>query len=152
MGASLNGGGRRAGGRRHRAMSDINVTPLVDVMLVLLIIFMVTAPMITAGVPLDLPKTKAGPMKGDDKPLSISVKADGTLWLQETEIQLAEIGPRLQAILAQKPDNKVFVRADQGINYGRVAEVMGELQAAGITKIGLQSTQAPQAAPAKGSR
>ena len=95
-------------------MSDINVTPMVDVMLVLLVIFMITAPLMTAGVPLELPKTKAGQIKGDDKPLTVSIKADGSLWLQETPVQMEELAPRLQAITSAKPDTVIFVRGRCG--------------------------------------
>lgn len=130
-------------------MSDINITPMVDVMLVLLVIFMVTAPLLTAGVPLDLPKTDAAPMKGDDKPLSVSIKADGSLWLQETSLTLEELAPRLRAITAQKPDTVIFVRGDAGVNYGRIAEVLSNLSMAGFPKLSLVTQPAPQpAAPA----
>lgn len=130
-------------------MSDINITPMVDVMLVLLVIFMVTAPLLTAGVPLDLPKTDAAPMKGDDKPLSVSIKADGSLWLQETPLTLEELAPRLRAITAQKPDTVIFVRGDAGVNYGRIAEVLSNLSMAGFPKLSLVTQPAPQpAAPA----
>lgn len=130
-------------------MSDINITPMVDVMLVLLVIFMVTAPLLTAGVPLDLPKTDAAPMKGDDKPLSVSVKADGSLWLQEDSLTLEELAPRLRAITAQKPDTVIFVRGDAGVNYGRIAEVLSNLSMAGFPKLSLVTQPAPQpAAPA----
>ncbi len=146
MGMSVGNGGRRPPGRRHRPMSEINVTPMVDVMLVLLVIFMVTAPLLTAGVPVDLPKTQAQPLKGDDSPLSVSVKSDGTIWLQETEVTVEELAPRLQAITAQKPDTRIFVRGDAAANYGRVAEVMTALQNGGFTRVGLV-TEAPAGTP-----
>src|ERR1700749_2600309 len=104
---------RRTGRRgRARPMAEINVTPMVDVMLVLLVIFMVTAPLLTVGVPVDLPKTKAAAMNNDDKPLVVSVKKDGTIFLQDTQIDMESLGPRLQAIIGSKPDTTVYVRAD----------------------------------------
>ncbi len=146
MGASLGGGGRRSQRRNFRPMADINVTPMVDVMLVLLVIFMVTAPLLTAGVPVDLPKTNAGQLKGDDQPIAVSVDAKGRIFLQETEVQLDELAPRLRAITAAKPDNRIFVRGDSAINYGRVMEVMGQLNAAGFPHVALVTQQAAQPA------
>ncbi len=136
MGASI---GVRKGGhsRRFRPVAEINVTPMVDVMLVLLVIFMVTAPLLTAGVQVDLPKTNAAPLKGDDQPLSVTVDAHGKIWIQETEVQLDELAPRLQAITSQKPETRIFVRGDKTIDYGRVMEVMGVLGAAGFPKVAL---------------
>jgi len=136
MGASI---GPRKGGhsRRFRPVAEINVTPMVDVMLVLLVIFMVTAPLLTAGVQVDLPKTDSAPLKGDDQPLSVTVDAHGKIWIQETEVQLDELAPRLQAITSQKPDTRIFVRGDKTIDYGRVMEVMGVLGAAGFAKVAL---------------
>ncbi len=152
MGMSLGGGGRRGHSRRFRPVSDINVTPMVDVMLVLLVIFMVTAPLLTAGVPLELPKTKAQPLKGDDKPLAISIKSDGTVWLQETQVQVEELSPRLMAITANKPDTRIFVRSDKTVDYGRFAEVMGALQAGGFTKVGLVTESASSTPERKAGR
>jgi len=138
MGASLGGGrGGRGHRRAFRPMADINVTPMVDVMLVLLVIFMVTAPLLTAGVPLELPKTNAGQLKGDDQPISVSIKTDGTVWLQETKVEIEELAPRLKAITAQKPDTTIFVRGDSGVNYGRMAEVLSTLSSSGFTKLSL---------------
>ena len=132
-------------------MADINVTPMVDVMLVLLVIFMVTAPLMTSGVPVELPKTSSGQLKGDDQPIAVSIKADGTVWLQETKVEVDELGPRLKAIMANKPDNRIFVRGDAGINYGRVMEVMGQLSAAGIPHVALLTAPAPEAGGHKGA-
>jgi biopolymer transport protein TolR len=138
MGAQLQGGGGRRGHRRSfRPMSDINVTPMVDVMLVLLVIFMVTAPLLTVGVQVDLPKTTAAPLKGDDEPLAVSIDAKGGIWLQETKIELDALVPRLQAISRAKAEQRIFVRGDKGIAYGRVMEVMGVINAAGFTKVAL---------------
>jgi biopolymer transport protein TolR len=137
--------------RKYSPMAEINVTPMVDVMLVLLVIFMVTAPLLTVGVPVDLPKTKAAAMNNDDKPLVVSVKKDGSIFLQDTEIDMDSLGPRLAAIIANKADTTVYVRADKDINYGVFAEVLGELQANGITKIGLVNDSKDTAAPAGAS-
>ncbi|MDR3437957.1 protein TolR [Telmatospirillum sp.] len=151
MAIATGGGGRRGGRRRFRPMADINVTPMVDVMLVLLVIFMITAPLLTAGVPVDLPKTNAGQMKGDDQPISVTVDSKGRIFLQETEVQLDELAARLRAITNAKPDNRIFVRGDSGINYGRVMEVMGQLSAAGFPHVALV-TQPAAELPRKGAR
>ena len=135
------GAGHKARGyaarRKFALMAEINVTPMVDVMLVLLVIFMVTAPLLTVGVPVELPKTKAEAMTDPEEPLVITVKKDGTLFLQETAIKLEEVGPRLAAITANKPDTTIYVRADKDTNYGAFAQVLGELQANGFSKVGL---------------
>lgn len=135
MGAAV--GPKRGGRQRHRPVSDINVTPMVDVMLVLLVIFMVTAPLLTTGVQVDLPKTEAAPVKGDDQPLSVTVDAHGEVWIQETKVSMEELVPKLQAITAQKPETRIFIRGDKTIDYGRVMEVMGMLGGAGFTKVAL---------------
>jgi biopolymer transport protein TolR len=136
--------GRRRFGRAHtrNLMSDINVTPMVDVMLVLLVVFMVTAPLLTVGVQVDLPKTKAALLSGDDEPLTITVDAEGRVFLQETELDLDALSPRLVAITGNNPDVRIFVRGDRAINYGRVMEVMGTVNAAGYRKVAL-ITEAP---------
>jgi biopolymer transport protein TolR len=147
--------GRDSGiGRRRsfRPMAEINVTPMVDVMLVLLVIFMVTAPLLTAGVPVELPKTNSAPLKGDDQPLSVSLKSDGTIWLQETQVQLEELGPRLQAITSAKPDTRIFVRADGGANYGQVAAVLSQLQQSGFEHVALVTQPGPPTSSRKGTR
>ena len=133
------GGGRRGRGRRKsRAMADINITPCVDVMLVLLIIFMVAAPLLTVGVPIEMPKTAASalPMP-QEEPLSVTMTADNRLLIMETEVPEAEFITRLRAIAAEREDDKVFLRADGAIPYERVAQVMGALNAADFTNIGL---------------
>lgn len=142
---SGNGGGRgRSRGRGgHIPMSDINVTPLVDVMLVLLVVFMITAPLLTVGVPVDLPKTNASQMVGQDEPLVISVNAKGEVFLQETKITLDQLVPRLEAITQNKKDTRIFVRGDRAIAYGQVMEVMGTVNLAGFTRVALV-TQLPQ--------
>jgi biopolymer transport protein TolR len=134
------GGGGRRGRRKGRAaaMSEINVTPFVDVMLVLLIIFMVAAPMLTVGVPLELPKTAAAALPTEqEEPLTISITADGGIAIQNTAVSDAELIPKLTAIAAERTSNKVFLRADGAIDYGRVAQVMGALNAGGFNEINL---------------
>jgi biopolymer transport protein TolR len=118
-------------------MSEINVTPMVDVMLVLLIIFMVTAPLLTVGVPVDLPKTEASVISGQDEPLVISVDRDGKIYLQETEIDITALVPRLSAITGSKPETRIFVRGDRSAVYGRIVEVMGTVSAAGFSRVAL---------------
>ena len=138
MAASFNNSSTRRSSRLKRTpMSDINVTPLVDVMLVLLVIFMLTAPMLTVGVPVDLPKTKASSLTEKGEPVTLSLNKDGDLFLQETKIDLETLIPKLQAIMEAKPDTKIFVRGDQGIPYGRVMELMGRLNASGFNKVAL---------------
>ena len=119
-------------------MSEINVTPFVDVMLVLLVIFMVAAPLLTVGVPIELPETAATPLEQEqDEPLTIALTADGLVVLQETEIPREQLIPLLMAVVAERDDDKVFLRADGNIDYGSVMEVMGALNAAGFRNIGL---------------
>jgi biopolymer transport protein TolR len=137
MGASLPSGGGRRAGRDRGTMSEINVTPFVDVMLVLLIIFMVTAPMMTAGVTVDLPDSKAPAVPGTDEPLTVSVSKKGTIYLQETEIEIKDLVTKLEAIAGEKKDTRIFVRGDQGIHYGLVMQVVGEMSAAGFNKVAL---------------
>ena len=128
---------RSTGGRRHRPMGEINVTPFVDVMLVLLIVFMVTAPLLTVGVEVDLPKTKAGAINADAAPLVVSIKSDGSLYLQETIVEPETLIPRLKAISNANPDVRIFVRGDRAVSYGEVLSVMGRIQSAGFEKVAL---------------
>ncbi|MFA5539233.1 MAG: protein TolR [Gemmobacter sp.] len=141
MGAGVLQNGRRGGRRRRgraRPMSEINVTPFVDVMLVLLIIFMVAAPLLTVGVPVELPRTAATSLPTEqEEPLTITLTADGTLMIQTTEVAEAELIPRLRAIASERRSDKVFLRADGAIAYARVAQVMGALNAGGFRNIGL---------------
>jgi biopolymer transport protein TolR len=118
-------------------MSEINVTPFVDVMLVLLIVFMVTAPLLTAGVPVDLPKTRAQALGQDREPLSVTIRSNGRIYLQNTPVTADDLVPRLTAISANGYEQRIFVRGDKSVDYGRVMEVMGLLSAAGFTHIGL---------------
>jgi len=129
------------GGRRsaYRPMSEINVTPMVDVMLVLLIVFMVAAPLLTVGVPVDLPKTSAAPITAPEKPLILTIDAQHKVYLQEMAIDLTEVIPRLQAITLNKPDTVIYVRGDKSVSYGEVLELMGNVVAAGFTKVSLIS-------------
>jgi biopolymer transport protein TolR len=128
---------RGRGRLRRRAMAEINVTPFVDVMLVLLIVFMVTAPLLTVGVPVDLPKTRAPALGQDREPLSITIKRDGTIFLQKQQVPQDDLVQRLTAIASNGYNQRIFVRGDTAANYGKVMEVMGILAAAGFTHIGL---------------
>jgi biopolymer transport protein TolR len=127
--------GRRRG--KIRPMWEINVTPFVDVMLVLLIVFMVTAPLLTVGVPVDLPKTHAQALGQDREPLTVSLRRDGRIYLQNTQVPEAALVSKLNAIAANGYDQRIFVRADKSVDYGSVMEVMGLLSEAGFTHIGL---------------
>jgi len=141
MGASFNSGSSRRGhyGRRRASaqMSEINVTPMVDVMLVLLVIFMVTAPLLTVGVEVDLPKTKAGEIQGQDEPLAVSIDKEGKLFVQDTAVELDGLAPLLMEISKNNMDIRIFVRGDEKIDYGTVMRVMGVLNGAGFTKVAL---------------
>jgi biopolymer transport protein TolR len=139
MGASLGNNGQRKNRRsgRQQAFSDINVTPMVDVMLVLLVIFMVAAPMMTSGVTVDLPQSAAAPVSGQDEPLSVSITADGKVFIQKTQVQLKHLQAKLKAIAGQKKDTRIFVRGDRTVDYGRIMQVVGEVNAAGFSKVAL---------------
>jgi biopolymer transport protein TolR len=142
MGAAVQGKGptKRRGRRQRRApMSEINVTPFVDVMLVLLIIFMVTAPMLTVGVPIELPKSEANAVDGagQKEPLALTVGADGKIFIQEMEITLEEIVPKLTAIAKNGFDEVIYIRGDRRTNYGALMQVMGKISTAGFRRISL---------------
>jgi biopolymer transport protein TolR len=138
MAGSLMGASRSRTHRRSaRLVSEINVTPFVDVMLVLLVIFMVTAPLLTAGVDVDLPKTQAAQATGQDEPLVVSMNAQKKIYLQETELDREALIARLKAITANKPEQRIFVRGDKALPYGDIMEVMGALSAAGFSKVAL---------------
>jgi biopolymer transport protein TolR len=139
MAMSVGNGGYESGDEGgYRPMAEINITPMVDVMLVLLIIFMVAAPLMTVGVPVELPKTAATPLPSvEEEPLTVSITADGAVTLMKTEIALDELIPKLRAIAAERTDNKVFLRADGRVPYETVAQVMGALNAGGFNSIGL---------------
>ncbi len=131
------GGGRRGRRSAMRPVADINVTPLVDVMLVLLIVFMVTAPLLTVAVPVDLPKTNAKSIKQEKEPLVISIDPAGTVYLQDTKSELDQLVSKLQAVTGANPDARIFVRGDKGVPYGRIMQVMGTVAAAGYNKVAL---------------
>ncbi len=143
MGASLNsrgGGGRGSSRRRSRRgglNADINVTPLVDVMLVLLIVFMVAAPLLSVGVPLELPKTDAKSLPSQNEPITISVDDSGGIFIQDTQVSLDELAPRLSAIAANGYEERIYLRADEDSDYGAVMKVMARVNAAGFSNIGL---------------
>jgi biopolymer transport protein TolR len=145
VGGNGGGGGRRGSRRRGHGrggpISEINVTPMVDVMLVLLIIFMVAAPMMTSGVPIDLPQTQAGALNAQTQPITISVKGSGDVFIQETQIPAEEIAAKLQAIATSGYNERIFVRGDATAPYGVIADVMSRIQEAGYKNIGLVTQQ-----------
>ena len=137
----MNGGGWSGGGRgrrRHsRPVSDINITPFVDVMLVLLVVFMVTAPLMTVAVPVDLPKTQAHTLNQDKEPLVVSIDADGKIYLQDKILKQDDLVAKLKAVTDANPEARIFVRGDKGLAYGKIMEVMGTISSAGFTKVAL---------------
>lgn len=140
MGASIAGGtGREGRGRRgrYRPLAEINVTPFVDVMLVLLIVFMVAAPLLTAGVQVDLPKAQAKPLPQDNKPLEVSINHEGAIFLVETEVGLDELVPRLTAIAGNNKETRIYVRGDTKLDYGAVMQVIAAINAGGFTRVAL---------------
>ena len=141
-------GGSKFRRRRYVPIAEINVTPLVDVMLVLLVIFMITAPLLQVGVPVDLPKTSAQQVGGKDEPLVVSVNSKDEVFLGETQYDLKDLADKLKAVHEEKPDQRVFIRGDKAINYGRMMEVMGVVIDSGFRQLGLLGEQA-QGTPAK---
>ena len=146
MGLSANDAFQASGGRRSRrrygrgrrgTLSEINVTPLVDVMLVLLIIFMISAPLLTVGVPVELPKTDAGAMDNQKEPITVSIRADGTIFVQEDQVAFPQLAPRIQAMAGDAPNKPIYVRADGRAAYEVVAQVMAALSTSGFTSINL---------------
>jgi biopolymer transport protein TolR len=139
----------RGGRGRYRPLAEINMIPLIDVMLVLLIIFMIAAPLLTVGVTVDLPRTSAEPLSNPDEPLSVTIDAEGRVYIQETAVTMEELVPRLAAIAEarQGRETRIFVRGDRAISYGRVMEVMGSIAAAGFTRVALLAEQ-PTGRPA----
>ena len=138
------GGARRRGARRairHRPVAEINVTPLVDVMLVLLIIFMVSAPMMTVGVPLDLPESSANPLSSQTEPLTLSIRKNGEVYLQDQPVALDALVETLLGVAKNGYDERIFVRGDKDADYGSIMRVMGAMNKAGFKKIGLVSTE-----------
>jgi biopolymer transport protein TolR len=126
------------------AISNINVTPLVDVMLVLLVIFMVTAPILQQGVSISLPKVKAAALTGEEQQLVVALNQKGQLYLNDAPISLAELGPKLQAILQLRPDRQVYLRADQGVRYGEVMRVIAAVKGAGVERLGMVTEPPPE--------
>ena len=148
MGMGVSSGGGGGGGRRRRrkrnaVMSEINVTPMVDVMLVLLIIFMVAAPMMTAGVPIDLPKTAANEMPSQTQPITVAVTPEGTIYVDQTPVGEADLISTVTAMAVNGTEDRIFLRGDTTANYGTVMRVMGILSAAGFNKIGLITEREP---------
>src|ERR1700690_1390089 len=146
MAFTTNNGGK--GRTRYRPLAEINVTPLVDVMLVLLIIFMVTAPLMTSGVSVDLPKTNAQQLNSDSEPLTVTIKADGSIFLQDQGVEIGDLVGKLQAIAQNNPDRRIFVRGDKDLPYGRIMEVMGTITQGGFTHVALLAEQTGTAAAA----
>jgi biopolymer transport protein TolR len=146
---------QRSGGspsQRYKPMADINVTPMVDVMLVLLVVFMVTAPLLTVGVPVDLPQTNAQQLSEPKEPLVITIDAQCKAYLQNNAIETDQIGPRLQAITNNDVSTSIYVRGDKAANYGCVLQVMGLISSAGFNKVSLVAEQPSATTPAPGSR
>lgn len=144
MGANLNPGGGRHGPGRTKHMAEINVTPFVDVMLVLLIVFMVAAPLLVVGVNVDLPETAASPITDQGEPLTITVSEEGVIYVQDTVVEYENLVPHLEAIATAGYDQRIFIRGDQNRAYGDVARVMGRINSAGFTRIGLVMENEPQ--------
>jgi biopolymer transport protein TolR len=139
---TLSTGSARGGSRRRRrpVMSEINVTPFVDVMLVLLIVFMVSAPLLTVGVPIDLPQSEAKALQQDNEPLTVSVNVDGQVYLQDKQIELDDLVPKLKAIIDARhgdPNEQIYVRGDRKVDYGTMMKVMGRISGAGYHKVAL---------------
>ncbi|MDX1975405.1 MAG: protein TolR [Rickettsiales bacterium] len=137
MAIKLGGTSTRKRSGRQQTFSEINITPMVDVMLVLLVIFMVAAPMMTTGVTVDLPESSASPVPGQDEPLSVSITSDGKVYIQKTQVQLKDFKTKLAAVTKQKKDTRIFVRGDKSVDYGRIMQVVGEINAAGFHKVAL---------------
>ena len=130
--------GAKAGKRPHyQPIAEINVTPMVDVMLVLLIVFMVAAPLLTVGVPVNLPKTEAKALKSDDEPLTISVTQEGDIFIEETRINLQALVPRLKAVAGEGYQQRIYVRGDKNVAYGHVADVVARINLAGFVRVAL---------------
>ena len=137
----------QAGSRRQRRalkpMAEINVTPMVDVMLVLLIIFMITAPLLAVGVPVELPQSKAPPIQSSEEPLTVTITKDGKIYLQKTEIKYEDLVPRMTAISENGYDKRIYIRGDKDVDYGTVMKVMGALKGAGFNKLNLVTDVEP---------
>lgn len=137
LAASSRRGGRGRRSARRSRLSEINVTPFVDVMLVLLIVFMITAPLLTVSIPIELPRTEAKQSAAETDPLSITIRADGVVFLQETQVELEELVPRLRAISDEGYDRSIYIRGDSNTNYGLMADVLARVSSGGFRKIQL---------------
>lgn len=146
MSPGIGSGGGRGRHRRRtsRPISEINVTPFVDVMLVLLIVFMVTAPLLSAGVPIDLPEAPASPLAVEKEPISVTIDLDGRVFVQEEEVAIADLVPRLTEIATNGFEERIYVRGDQGASYGAIMKVMGTINGAGFKRIGLVALKEPE--------
>jgi biopolymer transport protein TolR len=140
-GAGASGGSRRRRGRKSQPIADINMTPFIDVMLVLLIIFMVTAPLLTAGVPLDLPRTGAGQLNVDQRPVTVSINEKGQIYVGENQVALAELPTQLKTVSKQGLDERIYVRGAKQVDYGTVAQVMSAITTAGFKRVALLTEQ-----------
>src|SRR4051794_24434288 len=136
-------GGRRNRRRKRATMVQINMTPLVDVMLVLLIVFMITAPLLSAGVTVALPQADSAPIPGEDEPLSVTIDAKGEVFIQDTPVTLDQLAPRLEAIVGRKAETRIFVRGDKGIDYGKVMAGGGTNNPAGVAQVAVLTAMPP---------
>ena len=145
MGVSVDTGtsGNRRQRRALKPMAEINVTPMVDVMLVLLIIFMITAPLLAVGVPVELPQSKAPPIQSSEEPLTVTITKGGKIYLQKTEIKYEDLVPRMTAISENGYDKRIYIRGDKDVDYGTVMKVMGALKGAGFNKLNLVTDVEP---------
>jgi biopolymer transport protein TolR len=145
MSAPVGPGGFRKHNRRRRAkpMSEINVTPFVDVMLVLLIVFMVSAPLLTSGVPIDLPETQAKPLALEKEPITVTINTEGKIFIKEDEVAIDDLVPKLSAMAESNLDERIYVRGDRSANYGMIMRVMGTINGAGFRHIGLVALKEP---------
>ena len=147
MGAAIEtdqgGGSSRRRRRALKPMAEINVTPMVDVMLVLLIIFMITAPLLAVGVPVELPQSKAPPIQSSEEPLTVTITKGGKIYLQKTEIKYEDLVPRMAAISENGYDKRIYIRGDKDVDYGTVMKVMGALKGAGFNKLNLVTDVEP---------
>ena len=140
---TVRGGFRRRHKQRSRPMSEINVTPFVDVMLVLLIVFMVSAPLLTSGVPIDLPETQAKPLALEKEPITITVNPEGKIFVKDDEVTIDDLVPKLTTLTASNLDERIYVRGDRSANYGMIMRVMGTINGAGFRHIGLVALKEP---------
>ena len=141
LGGDFGNSGRSGRRRGMQPLSEINVTPFVDVMLVLLVIFMITAPLMTTGVKVDLPKSSAKAVKGNDTPLVISIKTSGNIYIQKSPVKLKDLAKKVSAIAGENKDIRIFIKGDRKVDYGKVMQALGEINKAGYTKVAMLSKQ-----------